>query len=121
METFDEEIVEWVKTGLLRSIHEHQEANQVYLEEGLRVLELARRAAELFKRQPASEKRRLLDFVLSNCSWKDGKLTATFRQPFDIIAGTVANDQAARAAELASTARSEIWLQLLDSNQRPGG
>ena len=36
--------------------------------------------------QPASEKRRLLDFVVSNCSWANGELTVEFRQPFDLIA-----------------------------------
>ena len=40
----------------------------------------------LFGRQDAREKRRLLDFVLLNCSWKNGELTPVFRQPFDIIA-----------------------------------
>ena len=42
--------------------------------------------AELFEKQPASEKRRLLDFVLSNSTWGDGQLTVEFRQPFDLIA-----------------------------------
>jgi hypothetical protein len=48
--------------------------------------ELAGRAVELFEKQPASEKRRLLDFVLSNCTWANGELTPEFRQPFDMIA-----------------------------------
>jgi site-specific DNA recombinase len=49
-------------------------------------LELANRAAVLFERQDAREKRRLLNYVLSNCTWKSGELTPIFRQPFDIIA-----------------------------------
>ena len=32
------------------------------------------------------EKRRLLNFLLSNCTWSGGELKATFRQPFDMIA-----------------------------------
>jgi site-specific DNA recombinase len=120
---FERKSAEWraEQDRLLRNVREHHGANQTYLEEGLRVLELANRAAELFKKQPASEKRRLLDFMLSNCAWKDGKLTATFRQPFDIIAGTVANDRGAKAESQGSDDHSEIWLRLLDSNQRPGG
>jgi hypothetical protein len=27
----------------------------------------------------------VLNFLLSNCTWKAGELTAEFRQPFDII------------------------------------
>ena len=59
--------------------------------------------------------------MLSNRTWKDGKLTATLRQPFDIIAGTVANDQAVLATPDIPYDRSEIWLRLQDSNLRPGG
>jgi site-specific DNA recombinase len=56
------------------------------LDEGVRLLELAQSARRLFDRQEAREKRRLLDFVVSNCSWKGGKLTVELRQPFDILA-----------------------------------
>ncbi len=47
--------------------------NQSYIEEGIKLLELAQRAHRLFESQPPSEKRKLLDFVLSNCRWKDGR------------------------------------------------
>jgi hypothetical protein len=30
--------------------------------------------------------RHFLNSVLSNCTWKDGQLTATYRQPFDLLA-----------------------------------
>lgn len=64
----------------------HQAADQSYLEEGMRLLSLARNAARLFAAQEPREKRRMLNFVLSNSTWKDGELTATFHQPFDLIA-----------------------------------
>jgi len=44
----------------------------------------------LFERQEPRQKRRLLNFLLSNCSWADGELIATFRQPFDLLAATTA-------------------------------
>ena len=50
--------------------------------------ELAHKAHALFESQPPKEKRRLLNFVLSNSTWKDGELSTTFRQPFDLIAKT---------------------------------
>ena len=59
---------------------------KVIWKKGVTILELADRAAELFEKQVASEKRRLLDFVVSNCRWADGELTVKFRQPFDMIA-----------------------------------
>jgi hypothetical protein len=48
------------------------------MEDGLASLELARRAADLFEKQ--REKRRLLDFVLSNWTWADGVLAPEFRR-----------------------------------------
>jgi hypothetical protein len=30
----------------------------------------------------------LLNFVLSNCTWENGEMVATFRQPFDLLAET---------------------------------
>jgi site-specific DNA recombinase len=30
----------------------------------------------------------LLNFVLSNCTWEDGEVIATFRQSFDMLAET---------------------------------
>ncbi len=75
---------------LQHDIDRHEEAEQSYMDEGVRILELARNAQALFERQPAREKRRLLNFVLSNCSWEDGEVAATFRQPFDLLAETTA-------------------------------
>ena len=45
------------------------------MDEGIALMELADRAADLFADQPASEKRRLLEFVLSNSFWANGELT----------------------------------------------
>lgn len=61
-------------------MQDHQQANDAYLQSGVTLLELASRAADLFAHQPASEKRRLLDFVLSNSTWANGELTVEFRQ-----------------------------------------
>jgi hypothetical protein len=69
-------------------IERHQNANESYLEEGVALLDLARNAQGLFAKQERREKRRLLNFVLSNCTWEDGEVIATFRQPFDMLAET---------------------------------
>jgi len=76
----------------------------------LDVRPLARNAQRLFAQQEPREKRRLLNFVLSNCTWEDGQVVATFRQPFDLLAETTA--MAARIApdETAKSAKTEIWL-----------
>src|ERR1700722_937362 len=51
--------------------------------------DLARNAQRLFAKQEPREKRRLLNFVRSNCTWEDGEIVTTFRQPFDMLAETV--------------------------------
>jgi site-specific DNA recombinase len=54
-------------------------------------IELARNAQRLFAQQAAREKRRLPNFVLSNCSWENGEVVATFREAFDMLAETATN------------------------------
>src|ERR1700678_4774146 len=70
----------------MQEITLHQAADQCYLDEGVRLLELAQSSQRLFAKQEPNEKRRLLNFVLSNSTWKGGAVSVTFRQPFDLIA-----------------------------------
>ena len=84
----------WIAIGL-RESHADQkrfrdEAIVKLKQEHLRLLELTRNMHRLFEKQPAAEKRRLLDFVVSNSVWKDGRIIPSWRQPFDMIA--VANE-----------------------------
>lgn len=75
---------------LQREIDRHETAESVLHGRGVQILELARNAQRLFERQEPCEKRRLLNFVLSNCSWENGEIGATFGQPFDLLAHTTA-------------------------------
>ena len=93
-----------------QAIERHQSADHSYLESGVKILELARNAGRLFQMQDAHEKRRLLNFVVSNCFWKGGQLTTDFRQPFDLISETTARAAQARAAGNGEAVKSEIWL-----------
>ena len=110
---------EWrEEQGRLQSdIDRHEGAEQSYMDEGVRILELARNAQALFERQPAREKRRLLNFVLSNCSWENGEVVATFRQPFDLLAETTAIAARSSAGRGGDSSKNENWLGNLDSNQ----
>ena len=105
----------------LRDIEQHQGADQSYLDEGVQLLELARNAQRLFAKQEAKEKRRLLGFLVSNCSWKGGELTTELRQPFDLLHQTVAAAKTKKATEPSFDSFSEIWLPGQDSNLRQGG
>ena len=95
---------------LQHDIDRHDEAGQSCMDADVRILESARNAPALFERQPAREKRRLLNFVLSNCSWEDGEVIATFRQPFDLLAETTAFAARSSMGSGGNSSKNEIWL-----------
>jgi site-specific DNA recombinase len=109
--SFDRMANEWQaeQDRCLRQIEQHQSANQTYMKEGVQLLELARNAQRLFEKQESREKRRLLDFIVSNCSWKGGELTATLRQPFDLLAETTAKAAQQEMDLQANSGKNEIW------------
>jgi site-specific DNA recombinase len=73
-------------------IDRYGSADGKYTEAGIRLFELTRNMNRLFEKQQAAEKCRLLDFVVSNSVWKEGKIVPAWRQPFDMIA--LANESA---------------------------
>ena len=87
------------------------------MEEGVQILELARNAQKLFAKQKPREKRRLLKLVLSNCSWADGEVRATFRQPFDLLMETASAAARIAASETAKLAKTEIWLAAANASR----
>jgi site-specific DNA recombinase len=98
-----------------REIDRHQEADKSYMDEGVQILELAGNAQKLFERQEPRQKRRLLNFVLSSCTWENGEVVANFRQPFDLLAETAAIAARPGAGNMINPAKSEIWLPFLDT------
>jgi site-specific DNA recombinase len=50
-----------------------------------KILELAKKAEILYKSQNPSEQRRLLETVLSNCTFDRGSLKRTYTSPFDLL------------------------------------
>ena len=51
-----------------------------------KILELAKKPVALYEKQPFAEQRRLLDTVLSNCTFDRGTLCPTYTKPFDLLA-----------------------------------
>jgi site-specific DNA recombinase len=90
---------------MLQLIEDHQKADQSHMDEGVRILELARRAGDLFDKQVPSEMRRLLNCVLAASSWKNGALVAEFRQPFDMLIDAKAKVEEKVAIEAVSEDR----------------
>ena len=105
----------------LRDIDHHQSADRSYLEEGVRLIELAQNSQSLFEKQEAREKRRLLNYLVSNSSWRDGELSATLRKPFDLLAEAATAGTEEGATGEASSGISGNWLPGQDLNLQPSG
>ncbi|MER9526073.1 hypothetical protein NKI96_21180 [Mesorhizobium sp. M0292] len=67
------------------------------MEDGIRLLELARKASRLFAKQPAHE------------------FTPFLRQPFDLLAETVVAGAAMGAKQAALSIGSPVWLGFLEA------
>jgi len=91
-------------------------ADGQYMGAGIRLLELTRNMHRLFEKQQAAEKRRLLDFVVSNSVWKEGKIVPAWRQPFDMIALANESTQVETGGERTETGLNQNWLPGMDSN-----
>jgi hypothetical protein len=61
------------------------------------------------------EKRRLLQFAISNSTWKDGQLTVTYRQPFDLFATWSGEMKKSPVSEWGEKDQNEKWLPFLNS------
>ncbi|MBI1973969.1 recombinase zinc beta ribbon domain-containing protein, partial [Candidatus Micrarchaeota archaeon] len=63
-----------------------ESANKLYVDEALRIFELAQKAHPIWVRSNSQEKRRLLVFASSNCTLVDGSPAIKWRRPFDLLA-----------------------------------
>ncbi len=110
---FEEKSKSWreEQKRTLEKIENIQNASQTYIEEGVLLLELAKNAHSLFMKQSAHEKRRLLNLLVSNCVWKDGKLTANYKQPFDMLAEYAPIKQEPKTQKTGNVIKFEKWLR----------
>jgi site-specific DNA recombinase len=118
---FEEKAGAWreEQKKILAKMEALQNASQAYIEEGIQLLELAQNAGFLFMKQSVHEKRRLLNFLVSNCIWKDDLLTVELKQPFDILAKQnqiIAEEKGVFGQNIAVF---DKWLLEQDSNLRP--
>jgi hypothetical protein len=67
-------------------IKSHESANTNYYKTGATILELANSAYDTYLEQNRLEQRKLLNTLLSNCTFYRGTLCSTYNKPFDILA-----------------------------------
>lgn len=94
---------------LQAALSAYESAGRNYLDDGVRLLELANGAYDLFDKQEMREKRKLLDFVLSNCTWRDGRLSAEYKQPFDMIAETIPKFEVIEGGKASEEEKNQKW------------
>jgi site-specific DNA recombinase len=82
-EFWAEHAAEWQaeKARITEHLARHEQADDSYIDTGVRVLELAERAHDLYLRQDAAERRRLLGFILTECTLVAGTLTRPTARP----------------------------------------
>jgi hypothetical protein len=98
-----------------RLIEVRRTADRSYVDAGVRLLELAEKAHELFMKRPPREKRELLDFLFSNSSWKNGELRVTFRKPFDLLMDTNVAYGQDKVLMGAEKAKKRNWPAFVDT------
>ena len=69
----------------VEELAKHDRASSNYTATGAQILELSQRAYSLYVSQERTEQRRLLNTLLSNCTFERGSLTATYNKPFDLL------------------------------------
>jgi len=116
---YDKQRFEWRRRQerCLKDIERIQNADDAYMNEGINILNLAKNAYSLFQDQPPQAQSMMLNLLYSNCSWKHGKLSTKFRQPFDLLAETVANDMQNKKAGIRDSDHFENWLPIVDRNR----
>ncbi|MFT3995986.1 MAG: recombinase family protein [Asticcacaulis sp.] len=98
----------------LRRCHDdlkrYEQASEAYMDEGVNLLILAREAHTIFETQTGIARKKLLNFVLSNCKWAHGELIADFRQPFELLKERLAPQNRPEKGDGYDDAGKENWL-----------
>jgi len=66
-------------------IERHEKADQNYIEQGIRLVEIARNASEFYRNQGQAERAALLRFLMPGSSLQGDRVVPAFKPPFDII------------------------------------
>lgn len=89
---------------ITREMEAHVDADETCLLTIKTVVDLARRAKEIYLSSNMDEKRELLNLVFSNLKLRDKRLLVTLREPFSL---------------LMAASHQPMCLRMLDSNKRP--
>ena len=66
-------------------IARHEKADQNYIEQGIKLLEIATNASEFYRTREPAERATLLKFIMPGSHLESGTVVPVFKAPFDII------------------------------------
>jgi site-specific DNA recombinase len=120
---YERKAFEWraEQDRIAEAIQRHRSADRSYADSGVRLLRLASGAHTEFVSQGSDGKRALLQLVVSNSSWKEGRLAVELNQPFDSILKEAQKARQADAEDMArrvKTPNFDNWRRGRDSNSR---
>lgn len=102
-----------------RELELRHEADLSYMDEGVALLSIARGASRRFLDAENGAKKHMISAVLSNCSFRDRKLSATYRKPFDTLVENLPGIDGEGAGGAPKKAGSPKWQGRSDSNRGP--
>jgi len=89
-------------------IERHEKADQNYIEQGIRLVEIARNVSEFYRTQGQAERATLLRFIMPGSALQEDRVVPALKPPFDIIHRIA---QEARACESGRRAHEGIKKQ----------
>lgn len=81
-----------------------------YLDEGIRLIGIARDARRMFQTADREGRKRILSLLLSNCTYADGTVSTTYRKPFNVIVESLPREAIAREDSGARMPKTRKWL-----------
>lgn len=77
-------------------------------------MSIAKDAKQRFLEAELAVKKQVLSVLLSNCSFRDRKITAVYRKPFDIIAERLPSPALMVGEEATELPRNAKWLPFVE-------
>ncbi len=95
----------------------HESADRASTEEGIALLDLLGLELELWEEQEPPEKRRLLDFLCLNTEFREGKLSVTWKKPYNALAESIESANKKGVAFDESSDAYPEWYPRADLNR----
>lgn len=113
---FERKSSEWrgEQARVRRKLERHESENQAYIAEGLALVEVANKAAEMYPGRTPERKRRRLNFIRLNSTWRGGSPEVERREPINLVAESIAECRANDAASAVTGGARPRWLPEAD-------